>query len=36
MTDDGFKSLGHVFDKECVNFLQENLLNESKKLKKMQ
>lgn len=36
MTDDDFKSLGHVFDKECVNFLQENLLNESKKLQKIQ
>ena len=36
MTDDDFKSLGHVFDKECVKFLQENLLNESKKLQKMQ
>jgi inosine/xanthosine triphosphate pyrophosphatase family protein len=36
MTDEDFKSLGHVFDKECVKFLQENLLNESKKLQKMQ
>lgn len=36
MTDDDFKSLGHVFDKECVKFLQENLLNESKKLQKIQ
>lgn len=34
MTDEDFKSLGHVFDKECVKFLQENLLNESKKLQK--
>ena len=36
MTDDDFKSLGHVFDKECVKFLQENLLNESKRLQKIQ
>ncbi len=36
MTDDDFKSLGYVFDTECVKFLQENLLNESKKLQKIQ
>lgn len=35
MTDEDFKGLGHVFDKECVKFLQENLLNESKKLQKI-
>lgn len=36
MTDDDFKSLGHIFDKECVEFLKENLLDESKKLQKRQ
>lgn len=36
MTDDDFKSLGHIFDKECVEFLKENLLDESKKLQKGQ
>ncbi len=35
MTDEDFKSLGHVFDKECVKFLEENLLDESKKLQKI-
>ncbi len=29
MTDEDFKSLGHVFDKECVKFLEKNLLNEN-------
>lgn len=36
MTDDDFKSLGHIFDKECVKFLEKNLLNENKKLQKQQ
>lgn len=36
MTDDDFKSLGHIFDKECVEFLKENLLDERKKLQKRQ
>lgn len=35
MTDEDFKSLGHVFDKECVKFLEENLLDNSKKLQKV-
>lgn len=35
MTDEDFKSLGHVFDKECIKFLEENLLDESKKLQKI-
>lgn len=34
MTDDDFESLGHIFDKECVKFLEENLLKESKELQK--
>ncbi len=36
MTDEDFKSLGHIFDKECVKFLANNLLNENKKLQKRQ
>ncbi len=36
MTDEDFKSLGHIFDKECVKFLEKNLLNKSKKLQKRQ
>jgi len=36
MTDEDFKSLGHIFDKECVKFLEKNLLNENKKLQKQQ
>lgn len=36
MTDDDFKGLGHIFDKECVEFLKENLLDENKKLQKRQ
>lgn len=28
MTDDDFKNLGHIFDKECVAFLKKHLLNE--------
>ncbi len=36
MTDEDFKSLDHIFDKECVKFLEKNLLNESKKLQKRQ
>lgn len=36
MTDEDFKSLGHIFDKECVKFFEENLLNKSKKLQKIQ
>ena len=36
MTDEDFKSLGHIFDKECVKFLEKNLLNKSKKLQKQQ
>ncbi len=27
MTDEEFKKLGHIFDKECVAFLEKNLLN---------
>lgn len=34
MTDEDFKSLEHVFDKECVEFLEKNLLVNSKKLQK--
>ena len=34
MTDEDFKSLGHIFDKECIKFLERNLLNKSKKLQK--
>ena len=34
MTDEDFKSLGHIFDKECVKFLKKNLLNESEKTEK--
>lgn len=36
MTDEDFKSLGHVFDKECVKFLEKNFLGNSKKLQKTQ
>lgn len=25
MTDEDFKSLDHIFDKECVKFLEKNL-----------
>lgn len=35
MTDEDFKSLGYIFDKECVKFLEKNLLHNSKKLKKI-
>lgn len=35
MTDEDFKSLGHVFDRECVKFLEKNLLDNSKKLQKI-
>lgn len=34
MTDDDFKSLGHIFDKECVAFLEKNLLNKDKLLQR--
>lgn len=34
MTDEDFKKLGHVFDRECVAFLEENLLNKSKVLQR--
>lgn len=34
MTDDDFKSLGHIFDKECVVFLENNLLNQDKLLQR--
>ena len=34
MTDDDFKTLEHIFDKECVKFLENNLLNEKKQLQK--
>lgn len=34
MTDEDFKSLGHIFDKECIKFLERNLLNKSKRLQK--
>lgn len=34
MTDDDFKSLGYIFDKECIKFLENNLLNESKNCRK--
>lgn len=30
MTDEDFESLGHIFDKECVKFLENNLLSENK------
>lgn len=36
MTDEDFKSLGHIFDKECVKFLERNLFDDSKKLQKIQ
>lgn len=32
MTDEDFKNMGHVFDKECVKFLEKNLLNKSNTL----
>ena len=35
MTDEDFKSLGHIFDQECVKFLEMNLLDDSKKLQKI-
>ncbi len=35
MIDEDFKSLGHVFDKECVKFLEKNLPDNSKKLQKI-
>lgn len=35
MTDEDFLSLGHNFDKECVKFLEKNLLNNSKKFQKI-
>lgn len=35
MTDEDFKSLGHVFDRECVSFLKKNLLDNNKKLQKI-
>lgn len=30
MTDDDFESLGHIFDKECVKFIEENLIMKAK------
>lgn len=32
MTDEDFKNLGHIIDKECVEFLEKNFLNGSKKI----
>lgn len=34
MTDEDFKNLGHIFDKECVAFIEENLLNKDKVLQR--
>ena len=34
MTDEDFKNLGHIFDKECVAFLEKNLLNKDKVLQR--
>ena len=34
MTDDDFKNLGHIFDKECIEFIQKNLLNKDKILQR--
>ena len=36
MTDEDFKNLGHIFDKECVQFLKKHLFDNSKKLQKVQ
>ncbi len=30
MTDDDFKNLGQIFDKECIAFIEKNLLNKTK------
>lgn len=35
MIDEDFKNLGHIFDKECVKFLERNLFDDSKKLQKI-
>lgn len=35
MTDEDFKNCGHIFDKECVKFLEENLLDNNKNLQKV-
>lgn len=34
MTDEDFKKLGHIFDKECVAFLEKKLLNKNGTLKR--
>ncbi|MCI9280018.1 MAG: hypothetical protein HFJ02_04390 [Bacilli bacterium] len=34
MTDDEFKNLGHIFDKECVKFIKYNLFYTRKTIKK--
>lgn len=36
MTDEDFINLGHIFDKECVEFLEKNFLNKTQKQKKIQ
>lgn len=35
MTDEDFKGLGHIFDKECVKFLEKNFFDNNKKLQKI-
>lgn len=35
MTDEDFKNCGHIFDKECVKFLEENFLDNNKNLQKV-
>lgn len=34
MTDDDFESLGHIFDKECIKFIEENLIMKAKNRRK--
>ena len=34
MTDEDFKKLRHIFDKECVTFLEKKLLNKNGTLKR--
>lgn len=34
MADEDFRNLGHIFDKECVDFLEKNFLNETKNCRK--
>ena len=35
MTDEDFKNLGLIFEKECIEFLENNFLNRTKKLQKI-